>query len=119
METVENKTLTFFVRENLHLMSRPIGLDCGWGNGYVCLPEGHPLYGMDYDAIHDKLPELSVHYGLTFSESSENLEWPEVPEGKWWIVGFDTAHYNDNAATWPKHRVELEAKNLMRQLEIQ
>jgi hypothetical protein len=88
----------------------------GWGNGYVCLPEGHPCYGMDYDAIHEKY-DMDVHGGLTLSCSSEGNEWPEQPEGKWWIVGFDTAHHGDSFSRWPKAAVKREAERLLKQLE--
>lgn len=26
----------------------------GWGNGYVIIPEGHPVHGMGYDDIEAK-----------------------------------------------------------------
>jgi hypothetical protein len=116
METTENKVsqLQWFVRENIWI-DRGI-IDFGWGNGYVCIPEGHPCYRMDYDAIHDQF-DISVHGGLTFSDPSSELKWGEIPEGEWWIVGFDTAHYGDSIGMWPKVMVEMETKNLMRQLD--
>ena len=90
-------------------------IDCGWGNGYVLIPEGHPLHGTHYDNI-----DVDVHGGLTFSElvTEEmleifNLEKEDI--GKW-CVGFDTAHYQDTLERWPKERVQEEADNLLQQL---
>ncbi len=55
-------------------------------NGYVGIPEGHPLYGKDYD--YDAFCELEVHGGVTHSSLGDG-KWR--PEGSWWI-GFDTCH---------------------------
>lgn len=46
-------------------------------NGYVLIPYGHPLRGLDYTEIEG----IDIHRGLTFSED----DW----------IGFDTAHYGD------------------------
>lgn len=96
-------------------------VDTGWGNGYVCIPSGHPLFGKDYDAIHALMPDLDVHGGLTFASKSEDCtDWHELPEGtkeNHWIIGFDCAHYMDNKINRPKAFVELEAQNLARQIE--
>lgn len=51
----------------------------GWGNGYVCLPDWHPLFNVHYDNIY-----VNVYGGLTFSEYD--------PQSKHWIIGFDTNH---------------------------
>lgn len=90
-------------------------IDFGWGNGYVLIPEGHPLHGKHYDDI-----DVSVHGGLTFSElvDDEMIEKWEIDaedKGKW-CVGFDTAHYNDNLSKWPKEAVQAETDRLMEQL---
>lgn len=90
----------------------------GWGNGYVVIPEGHELHGLDYDTIHEKI-ELDVHGDLTFSESADNLEWSEIkPEDKGgWVVGFDTAHFGDDHVRWPdEESVMVEAERLKDQL---
>jgi hypothetical protein len=109
--------LKVFVRENKHLTRGFI--DFGWGNGYVCLPEGHPCFGMHYGDIHD-LYEINVNGGLTFSEHSDQLQdWEEVPEGKWWVVGFDTAHSWDNLDSWlGPSSVAIEAESLRDQLQV-
>jgi hypothetical protein len=89
----------------------------GWGNGYVCLPMLHPLFAMKCDEIQDKY-NVYVHGGLTFSANSVDLDWPEIPKGYWWIVGFDTAHCDDSLERWPDaESVLLEANRLLEQLK--
>tara|TARA_X000001316_G_C915429_1_gene29905 strand:+ start:545 stop:934 length:390 start_codon:yes stop_codon:yes gene_type:complete len=70
--------------------------DCGYANGYVGVQKGHPLYGIDYNQLFEK---VSVHGGLTFSghiksfsSDVNNPNW--LDEGFWWI-GFDTKHTGD------------------------
>ena len=90
-----------------------ISLSHGWGNGYVIIPKGHKLHGKQYDDI-----DVSVHGGLTFSESASELDWPEIPEDSkdGWVVGFDTCHYGDNQSSWTKRAVQREAERLRKQL---
>ena len=107
--------LKTFVKESI----RANIFDTGWGNGYVIIPKGHKLYGKSYAEIHGLIPDLEVHGGLTFAESTEGLNW--FGEGKItkdeWIVGFDTAHYNDDKMNWPQAKVRLETEKLKEQLE--
>jgi len=86
-------------------------IDVGWGNGYVCIPNGHPMYGVPYDDI-----PVDVHGGLTFSNYSNEIDWPEVPKGDFWVVGFDCAHLGDNKSNWPESRVLSETQQLEQQL---
>lgn len=87
----------------------------GWGNGYVAVPKGHPVYEMDYDAIHDKY-KISVNGGLTFS-AMDIIGQPEETKGMW-IVGFDTLHSHDTPEMWPNSEsVMAEANDLKSQLE--
>ena len=80
----------------------------GWGNGYVLIPKGHPLFERDYEDIKN----ISVHGWLTYSEKSD-----DVFEIKgMWAFGFDTAHLGDTPATWPKSAVILETLDLLDQL---
>jgi hypothetical protein len=90
------------------------GVTHGWGNGYVIIPEGHPLHGKDYDDI-----DVAVHGGLTFSESAKNIDWEEITEEdrNGWVVGFDTAHYSDSLSNWSKISVQKEVRRLAKQLE--
>lgn len=97
-----------FVKENNFL----IGMHHGWGNGYVVIPKGHKLHGIDYDKIN-----VDVHYGLTFASlvTQELIKyWPELNEDELgsWVVGFDTAHYQDTLSRWPKEAVEYETERL-------
>lgn len=106
-----------FVKENTWL-DRSI-IDCGWGNGYVVIPNGHPLHGKNYDKIHEIMPWLEVNGGLTFSENADDLDnWDELPENSegMWVVGFDTAHAWDTLRNWSKRDVELETEKLKEQL---
>lgn len=92
------------------------GMNHGWGNGYVIIPKGHKMHGVGYDDI-----PVDVHGGLTFSEHiDEELQkaWglDESDIGNY-IVGFDTAHYQDNLQRWPEESVQLETDRLKQQLE--
>ena len=92
------------------------GIETGWGNGYVVVPDGHPMHGADYDDV-----DVSVHGGLTFASSVGAVSgWPEVlsEDGGGWIFGFDTAHPGDSRAKWPDEpSVLAEAEHLKNQLE--
>ncbi|SLF32685.1 Uncharacterised protein [Mycobacteroides abscessus subsp. bolletii] len=52
-------------------------------NGYVRVPEGHPWFGLDYEAI-----DVEVHGGLTYGAVGIAGHW----------IGFDTLHGGD---IWP------------------
>jgi len=111
-----------FVKE-ITWLSRNIplgfGLDFGWGNGYIIISKGHPLYGKDCDEIYNLMPELDVHGGLTFSKFANELDWPELnkKDKNGWIIGFDTVHLEDNLENWPYERVIEETERLKKQLE--
>jgi hypothetical protein len=60
----------------------------GIWNGYVGLPLGHPLYGMELFDVGDL---ADVHGGITWADYS--LPGRES-DGHWWL-GFDTAHHGD------------------------
>lgn len=105
--------MEIFIKENTWI---PRGImDLGWGNGYVLIPEGHPLHGKYYDEI-----DVQVNCGLTFSElidarRSEFFGLHKESIGKW-CVGFDTAHCDDTLEKWPKERVLAETERLRDQL---
>ncbi len=102
----------------------PVGQWCG----YVGIPEGHPLFGEDCDAV-----SVDVHGGLTYADDNLPSSWKlkigrkslYVADG-WWF-GFDCAHAGD---LMPEYRamhphgyvyrdaayVEHECRNLARQL---
>ena len=124
------KKTKWFVIENTWLrreLSESLKLDFGWGNGYVAVHRSHPLFGKEYNKpIHlygKKLEYLiDVHGGITFSntDGKTNLnritvdeKGNEVPYIKknpkdWWVFGFDTAHFQDNANNWTKQAVIKE-----------
>lgn len=54
--------------------------------GYVRVPPGHPLHGMDYNT-----PDVEVHGGLTFGA----IEPCAHEDGTGWWFGFDCGHYMD------------------------
>jgi len=71
----------------------------GWGNGYVFIDNSHPLYGVPYDEIH--LTDYGAPPGgITYAEWSNNLgenDW-DLKSGKYWVLGFDTAHSFNNSS---------------------
>ncbi len=61
--------------------------------GYVGVPEGHPLFGKDYDSV-----KADVHGGLTHSDvcMGHICHQPEPgSHDKIWWFGFDCAHGGD------------------------
>lgn len=54
--------------------------------GYVKIPEGHPLYKVNYFDYPDHV-RLYVHEGITFSGELDGLQG--------WYVGFNTVHFED------------------------
>jgi hypothetical protein len=60
-------------------------------NGYVAVPESHPLYGKAYDAL-----DVMVHGGLTFGGQATNSAYFRQALGDvgpgWHWFGFDCAH---------------------------
>ena len=118
-------------------------LEAGYANGYVAIPPGHPCYRKRYT---DEIVEnVHVHGGITFSEPAcyedesfmskrkinpeyigtrsylfEDAEYitdnKDVPDD-WWILGFDTCHYQDNLQRWTRENVITETENLKKQLE--
>lgn len=80
-----------WVLENTWLKRGDI-IDFGFGNGYISIPNTHPLFGEHYD--DDRLP-CGVHGGWTFCEEQE------VEGIKCWVFGFDTCHGYDSLVRWP------------------
>lgn len=95
------------------------GVECGWGNGYVIIKAGHPLFGknwMEADEVNvhggvslgaPLTKELAVSFGL--SENDESI-------GDW-VLGFDTMHLNDDLKRWPDaESVQREADKMKEDL---
>jgi len=114
-----------------HLKQIPgFSMEFGWGCGYVLIPEGHPFYGVHYNDIYE-ISDIRVHGGLTYSDMFEfdnYLEWIGIRElggdvtldncekfNKYWMIGFDTNHYNDNLSRCSKDYVLGEAESLLEQ----
>lgn len=57
--------------------------------GYVGVPSGHPLHGVDYGNIEE---DIEVHGGITYAAGKDN--YPVASEGLWWF-GYDCAHHGD------------------------
>lgn len=85
------------------------GISVGWGNGYVGVPNGHPWFGKDYDAIN-----AEVHGGLTYASDCVPTQ---KPDGRWW-VGFDTAHCGDTPDNCTEDFVDSEIQRLKQQAEL-
>lgn len=94
----------------------------GWGNGYVIIPKSHPFYEKSYDELNDI---IDVHGGLTYSSyvniRSKKIYVPELTNEDLgcWMIGFDTAHWNDTLHSCPKEYVILETLNLKMQVLTQ
>ena len=82
------------------------GLNHGWGNGYVVIPKGHPLFKMEYDEIDEEV-NIRIHGGLTFSGPMKGHDW---------VIGFDTAHLGDTQEKWTKEAVQKETDFLLQQI---
>lgn len=63
----------------------------GHRNGYVKVPDDHPLHGVDYCDDYKKWSGLEVHGGLTFSGTYTDND--EFSDGFW--IGFDCHHLGD------------------------
>ena len=89
----------------------------GWGNGYVVIPPGHPLYGENFDEnLLDCERNISfVHFGR---DCDSSLDIPK-DEQDHLIVGFDTYQYREDKGPSPytKEYVEAQAKHLAEQLQ--
>ncbi|MFE7462335.1 hypothetical protein [Streptomyces sp. NPDC057554] len=64
----------------------------GHWNGYVAIPEGHPLHKI----TAWNLPRLDVHCGINYAHHGDkHVSWhPGREDGNWWI-GFSCDHIGD------------------------
>ncbi len=123
IETKERQRIEYFIIKN---ESIGVGsfiplqklMTCGWGNGYVALPPGHPCWARYYEEIN-----VGVHGGLTFGTHADEaiaLGWniDKINHLKgYYIVGFNTRHGGDTPENWPESRVLQETLHLKAQLE--
>lgn len=118
-------------------------IDCGYANGYVAIPPGHPCYGKSSLQLEDE-NEIHIHGGITYSSpvvygeeyngmkvnpiyintraivfvdaEYVNGNADAVPDD-WWVIGFDTCHFGDSMLRWTRNEVIKETLNLKSQLE--
>jgi hypothetical protein len=98
----------------------------GYANGYVAVPPGHRLHGLDDDKANEY---ISIHGGLTFAEARTDLNeetfrddiecinferFEEIP-ADYWVFGFDTMHYGDGNKD--RDWCIRETKDLLKQLQ--
>ena len=113
--------INYFCVENEQINGTTYAIERGWGNGYLVLPKGHPLWELHYDQINQS-PYMEAHGGWTFSNSYSNLKKMKdkmITDGHSfefnsddWIIGFDTAHHNDSLRNWPRKEVFKHIREL-------
>lgn len=106
--------VNYFCIKNEQSTASTYTIERGWGNGYLVLLRDHPLWEVHYDVINES-PHMGAHGGWTFSNYYSNMKKIEdrmITDGSSfefneddWIIGFDTAHYDDNLIKWRKERV--------------
>lgn len=87
--------------------------------GYVAVPPGHPLHGMEMNA--EAVQDLSAHGGITYASEcfgDENdgichVPKPGEPDNVWWF-GFDCAHCFDLIPFSVKMTTQWELPKLAR-----
>lgn len=75
------------------------GLGMGWGNGYIVLPSSHPCFNQDIDYLNFV---FEPYGGFTL----DDLRF----EGKYRLLGFDTARVSRNS--WSRQDVIFETERL-------
>jgi hypothetical protein len=101
-----NTELPLSIVENTWLARYPKmagvgGIDHGWGNGYVDLPEGHKYFNTHYSKLDYT---IDCPGGLTYSEM----------EGSgMWRLGFDTCHSWNKLSKHNEEYVLKETKLLL------
>ena len=88
---------------NCKVLFMPMGHRCG----YVGVPKGHHMYGLDYWKYIDK---IDCYGGLTYCGflDEENKEY--------WYFGFDCAHFEDgiDIKSLKKYGFQNEIDNLLK-----
>lgn len=112
----------YFCVENEQYTMGTYVVERGWGNGYLVLSKNHPVWGIHYDVINES-HHLGAHGGWTFSQFYHKMkkqaskfiteESPLEINDDDWIIGFDTAHYDDNLINWPKEEVFSHVRELV------
>ena len=134
---MEKTTIPFIVK------NKSMSIHVGQYNGYVAVSPNSAFFGLTID--DNMVENLDVHGGITFFEPVTNGEYSAMSHCKikkefvgkvcpvaeqairldgikepipkdWWILGFDTKHYNDNPQKWNKTSVGHETFNLEKQI---
>ena len=114
--------MKWFVRKSnlrIYMKDIPDILKTGWGNGYVIIPVGHPMYKSHEVYFYD----LEVHGGITYvSRVLDNRNWKELSDisvnNSDLIIGFDTAHAYSSAFMSTKEAVIQETLRLEKQIRL-
>ncbi len=67
--------------------------------GYVYIPEKHPYFGKMYNTGDDDCTFDAPHGGITCCHPNTMEENPDIAKQsivKWWRLGFDCMHWNDD-----------------------
>ena len=86
---------------------------------YVQIPEGHPLYKAELDALEDA---IVCHGGVTYTGDRAEGVRDLPPDGFW--IGWDYAHYGDHLGyyhglgglQWTTEEIVAECKAVIDQL---
>ena len=70
--------------------------------GYVLLPEGHPLHGVEYQSVPAQY-EIDIHGGVTYSGKASEL-MAFLDEDPRWAYGFDCGHCYDATPLSPMRK---------------
>lgn len=76
------------------------------GNGYVGIPPSHPLYWKHYNDV-----SIDIHWDLTYSGNANDLRQGGIV-WDYRVLGFDTAHADDDLHTRPRQKVVEETLRL-------
>ena len=84
----------------------------GWGNGYAIVPRNNSLYKLSLEEVYRVVSDdFFIDSELTWAGEMDH-------EGKLYqVLGFDTAHAMDSQITWPKEKVEQQAKLLAKKIK--
>ena len=92
MRVIKNDPNNYCIFEHNSLICCVLRMpNIGYLNGYVSIPNNHPLFEKDYDEI-----DIDIYGGLTFSGKNLTSYYKELIDSvvkfeTWWI-GFDTVH---------------------------
>lgn len=82
----------------------PVHEERGYGNGYIAIPEHHPFAQRYKHCNQDEAPDMFDNNCWTYA-SFQKIDIKPYTEGYYYVLGFDTAHYNQNIHNWPAVKV--------------